>query len=343
MSWISLAASRYELREGLRINYEDAGHQAHRFDKLSSLIGLYAMLAGDDFYVKREIERAQILLRDHRDYIHPPNHVLMGEVLSLAVIASLGDMDCSDIFQSIAKMKKYKGKGEKSLQLLARRIAGLEETPNKPSRKRGHVKGEAQWYRFVEKAAPADAFNLAVTPEHPHYSLFQNYVLPLAYLVAFERAGADWRDYLLRLSKWGGSDPGAGRNIVYERTSTAPSVEVKVKPGNKATWRGFDAVELKGEEVFAYYYLGVTWQAPLFFEEDINIYLFLDNVEFDWHLVEEAVATEQWRTLAAAKEQGRCSYVFVYDAAQITAPEDDLARAEEHYGLNIIARDISEA
>ena len=327
----------------MRINYEDAGHQAQRFAKLSSLIGLYALLTGDEFHIKREIERAQILLRNHHAYIHPPNYMLMGEVLSLAVIASLGDTDCSDIFQSIAGAKKYKDKRETSLQLLARRIAGLEETPTKPYKKRGHVKTEAQWYRLVETADPTDAFNLAVTLEHPRASLLGSYILPLAYLVARAKTNENWRNYLPRLLKWGSPNPEEERNIVYERTVAAPSVEVKVKPEDKATWRGFDAVEIKGEEVFAYYYLGVRWQAPLFFEGDINIYLFLDNVEFDWRLVEEVVAAEQWRTITAAKEQGRSSYVFVYDAAQITAPEDDLARAAEHYGLNIIARDISEA
>lgn len=343
MSWLSLAANRYELRAGLRRNLEDADHQALRYEVVSALLGIHALLVADDFYIEREVERAQALLQNFREHIHPPNPALMGDVLSLAIIAGLGGADATDVIRSIATAKIYTTRRDKTLQLLARRILGLDKTPSKPYGKRGHVTTEAQWYHVVERVTPADGFNLAVTLEHDLISLFRRYILPLGYLLAQTEAESDWRIYLRQLMAWGSPIPKNKKEIVYERTATVPRAEVALDPDDKSTWRGFDALELRGDDLVAYYYLGVNWEAPLFFDAKMNIYSFLDNVEFDWRLVKEVVSVELWQRIDAARAlREHCAYVVVYDASVASAPEDDLRRAVEHYGVNLITKDVTE-
>jgi hypothetical protein len=342
MPWISLSAYRYELRNIIEGNLDYAEDEESRLEEIDAMLGRDAMLVGDEPHVSRESKLAQLVLEEFRDLFDPPDPDVLGDVLSLAVIAELGGGDYGDIFRSVAGAKIYKGRDAKSLQLLARRMAGLEKPPKKAYGERGHVTSAAEWLRLVKDVSPADAFDLSVTPDHPEESLLEKFILPLGYLAARSVEEGDWRARLRRMLRRGSADPGRGANVVYERTAQSPNVEVMPDPEDKSTWRGFDAVELRDGEALAYYYLGVRWQAPLFFEEMINVYQFLDGVELDWQLVEESIAPELWREVAAAKDAGRCSYVVVYDASNAHAPEPALARAKAHYGLNIIPRDLTE-
>lgn len=344
MSWLSLAAGRHELRAVLQRNLDDPPHKEMRLSSLGSMLGLYALLVGDDYHVDWEVERARLLLEKFATHIRPPNPALMSDVLSLTIIAGLGDdaPDYTDIYESIAKARTYKGKRDQSLQLLTERILGRKPVPSKPYKRRGHITKLGQWWRLVEDIAPGSAFDLAVTPEHDQFSEFETQILPLGYLLARDSAGDEWRGHLRQLLAWGSADLENRREVVYERTAKAPPVETKHDPNDEFTWRGFDAVELHGEDVNAYYYLGTNWEAPLFFDESINVYSFLDHVDSNWQLAESALTPELRARVGAAREAGRCAYIVVYDAGVADAPEDALQRARAHYGLDILTKDITE-
>jgi hypothetical protein len=340
MSWLSLAANRYEMRASLQRNLNYA--QESRTKAISSMLGRYAMLSGDEFHIEREIKIAETILTKYPKEARPPHPYVLSDVMDLAIIASLGEKDFFDVFESIAEAEIYQDKEEKSLQLLARRIVGLETVPAKPYKKRGHIKKAGEWLRLVKDNLPADVFNLAVTPEHDESYLLEKFILPLGFLLAKSQEKEDWRIYLKQLLSWGGANLEKRKNIVYERIAETPDVIGEANPDDKSTWWGFDAVEVRDEEIFAYYYLGTKWEAPLFFQDEINVYRFLDDVEFDWKLVEENVDTEIWDNIAAKRKQDKCTYVVVYDAASAYAPEQALERAREHYGLKIVTNDITE-
>ncbi|HEV2801610.1 MAG TPA: hypothetical protein VGW12_13985 [Pyrinomonadaceae bacterium] len=342
MPWISLSAYRYVLRTIVEGNLDYAEDEESRLEEIDAMYGRSAMLYGDEAHVARECRLARLVLEEFQDEVQTPDPEVLGDVLSLAVMAELDGADCGELFRSIGEAKLYKGRNAKSLQLLARRMAELEKTPTKPYGERGHVKTEAAWLRVVKDVSPADAFGLSVTPDHPEESLLEKFILPLGYLAARAETKGDWRARLRRMLRRGDARAERTDAVVYERTDEPPSVEVRPDPEDRTTWRGFDAVELADDEVVAYYYLGVGWEAPLFFEEMINVYQFLDGVDLDWRLVEETLAPELRRKVKAAREAEKCSYVVVYDANSAHAPEPALARARAHYGLEIIPRDLTE-
>lgn len=340
MSWLSLAANRYEIRAVLQRNLDDG--QESRTKAIRSMLGRYALLSGDEFHIKREIEIAETILTNYHEETHPPHPYVLSDVLDLAIIASLGEKDHFDVLEAIAESSIYEEKEEKILQLLVRRILGLEEIPTKPYKKRGNIKKESEWFRLVKENAPADVFNLAVTPEHPEFYLLEKFILPLGCLLAKSQKKEDWRLYLKQLVSWGSPNLEKRKNIVYERIAPEPEDIAKANPDDKSTWRGFDAVEARDDEILAYYYLGSKWEAPLVFQDEINVYSFLDDVELDWKMVEENVDAEIRDEINAEKRQDKCSYIVVYDAAVASAPEAALERAREHYGLKIFPKDTTE-
>ena len=340
MSWISLAATRYNLRDILQHNLKDKDYQESRFTVVDAADGRDALLIGNGKYVKSEIERAEVLIEEYEEGKKTPHPAVMPQVLSLAVIASLGDKDYSKLFKLIADAKKYRNPWEKSLQHLAKRITGTAKIPDKPYSKPGHISNEVEWFRLVEKAPTAHLFNLAVCPDHSGWFLLCSYVLPLAFLLSQERKKSDWKKDLRELLKWGGPYPENGGTIVYERASETVSGTGNKGSSNQETGRGLDAVEIKNDELFVYYYLGCDWRGSLLFTDETNSYDFLDHVSSDWELVKNTVSDSQWSQISQRKSDS--TYVIVYNAYQASVPEDDLNKAAKHYGLKLVAKDITE-
>lgn len=340
MSWLSLAANRFEVKNILQRNLKD--NQELRTKTISSMLGRYALLSGDEFYIGREIKIAETILNTYKEETRPPHQYVLSDAFDLAIIASLGGGDYSDVLQSIAKAEIYDEREEKSLQLLAKRIIGTEMVPEKHYKKPGHIKKSGEWVKIVKEITPADSFDLAVTLEHPESYLLEKFILPLGYLLARSQKTEDWRTYFRHLLSWGSADFEKQPNIVYERVNNEPEEIVKAEPEDRKTWRGFDAVELLEDEVIAYYYLGAKWEAPLFFQEEINVYSFLDGVEYDWKLVEENISSETWKSISEIRNEKNCSYFVVYDSANAYAPEAALQRACEYYNLKIVTKDITE-
>lgn len=339
MSWLSLAANRYEIKNILEKNKDEP---ENRTQMISSMFGRYALLSGEEIQIQREVAIAETILNKYKQETRPPHPFVLSDVFDLAVIASLGEGDYTDIFRSIAEAEIYEEKEEKTLQLIARRITGTEEIPGKKYKKRGHIKKTSEWLKIVKDINPSDAFDLAVTIEHPEAFLLEKFILPLGYLLAKSQNDEERREYFRKLLSWGSANFEKRDKIVYERVNKEPDEIIKAEPDDRTTWRGFDAVELNENGVLAYYYLGTKWEAPLFFQEEINVYSFLDGTESDWKLVEENVSSDVWNNISEKINENKCGYVVVYDAANAYAPEPALERASEHYGLKIITKDITE-
>ena len=238
----------------------------------------------------------------------------------------------------IYETKIYRNDWEKTLQLIAKRIVKAADAPEPPYKKNGHVTKEGQWFKLVEKAPASHAYNLAVCPDHSGWTLMCSYVLPLAFQWCRERKKKDWKKDLRELLKWGGPFPEEARNVVYERISEKPKANSKVEASDETTWRGFDAVEIKGDELYAYYYLGAESKSCSILPGKEPG--FLDYVELDWKLVKENIPEKQWAKVAALQKD--CVYVIVYNASRCSVSEPDLVKAGKHYNLNLIARDITE-
>lgn len=339
MSWLSLAANQFEIKNILEKNHEEFDS---RTTMISSMFGRYALLSGENAQIEKEITIAETILSNYKNEARPPHPFVLSDVLDLAIIASLGKGDYFDIFESISDTEIYENKEEKTLQLLARRITGKESAPEKSYRKRGHIKKTTDWLKIVKDIKSSDAFDLAVTVEHPEFYLLEKFILPLGYLLAKSQDKTDWKNYFRRLISWGSANFEKSEKIIYKRISEKPEEIMKAEPNDKKTWRGFDAVELDKSEVIAYYYLGVKWEAPLFFQEEINVYSFLDGVKLDWKLVEENVSAEIWNNISEKIDKKQCKYIVVFDAANAYAPESALQRAIEHYGVEIVTKEITE-
>src|ERR1700749_1085621 len=110
MSWLSLAAGRHDLRAVIKRNLDDPPHKEMRLSSLGSMLGLYALLVGDEYHVDWEVERPRLLLEKFAPPIRPPTPALMSAALSLTIIAGLGDAaaDYTDIYESIAAARIYK-------------------------------------------------------------------------------------------------------------------------------------------------------------------------------------------------------------------------------------------
>jgi hypothetical protein len=338
MTWISLAANRHEVRAVLKRNRDVS--KRDRTTIMSSLLGRYAMLSGDETKIRREIEYAETTLKNFEKNIAPPNAHILSDVFDLSIIAGLGEQDFHHVIESIAADGKYKDKEDKTLQLVAQWITGSKKPPTKRYKRKGHVTTAGEWLKVVKEYAPEDVFNLAVTLDHPESSLLEKFILPLAYLLARTAEKDDWQPVFKQMVAWGSANLSERRNIVYERVEKVP--EETGKGRKKTTARGFDAVELADERLFAYYYLGVTWEAILLIEEDLNTYDFLDNVKSDWKTVRENTDSRTRNKLEKKIDADDCTYVIVIDTKKCYAPESDLKHARRLYDLKIEIRDITE-
>ena len=341
MPWISLAATRTPYRRMVAERREQPGYAESRMRVVTADEARNALLAGDSEWADVEGRRALVLLDSKGKEWMPPPALTMAKVFGLAVVASLVGYDPTDMFNSIAKARGYGDTDDKSLQLIARRIVGLEESPRKPHGEPGHVEKESEWYKLVKRAPATHALDLSLTPDHHLWPVLNKFTMPLAYLTAQERARPD-RAADLKLLMHMGAYPERRGEIVYEREDERPDFEDDATPAERNKWKGFDALEIKDGELFVYYYLGTRWKAPLIFQEDLDTFEFLKRVPKDWRALEKSVPQALWARIKEARERRECTYVLVYDSYDAEAPEEDLQMAAEHYELKLEARDLTE-
>lgn len=342
MPWVSLAAARCGFEHRMKEKTADPGYAESRMRRLTSDDGLAAMITGEEKYIKIELKRAAAALERRREEWLPPPPESMSKAFGIAVLCAAAGEDPAPIIEAIADAKDYKAPRDRSLQFIARRIAGGEPSPKEAAAKPGHVSTDSQWYRLVKSASAAHAFDLAITPDHPRWPMLADFVLPLGWQLALERNAKKPGEELKKLLYWGAYPERRG-DVVYERTKEradfAASSEDEDEPGE---WdvSGFDAVEERDGRLYAYYYLGMRWQVPLYFQEDLNAYEFLDNVAADWRAVRKAVGDKHRAAVEKLREE--CTYVIAYDAHETYVPEGHLEAAAEHYGLRLEARDLTE-
>lgn len=340
MSWISLAANRYILRDILQFNRSEVDYQKMRLNVIDAADSRDTLLSGDENHIKNEIKLAEFFLEKYLIENKPPHPAVMSQIFSFAVIASLGEKDYSEIFKLISEAKNYKNPWENSLQLIAKRITNGVNKTHSEYKKLGHISNDKQWFRLVEQAPVSHAFNLAVCPDHPRWSLLCSYVLPLAFLLCQERNMENWKQDLKKLLKWGGPFPEKNGKIVYERVSEKPKATTKITSSNKKTWVGFDAVEIKDNKLFSYYYFDGLRQSPSTSAEKNISFNFLKNIDFDWQLVKDNVSETQW--LQINEKINDAVYTLVYDASRFTISGADLTKSANYFNFNLEAKDITQ-
>jgi hypothetical protein len=345
MPWISLAATRCGFEHRLAEKFADPGYPESRMRRITADDGLAALLTGREQYIAVELKRAAAVLERRREEWQPPPAESMSKAFGIAVLCAIAGADPSPVINAIAEAEDYEAPRDRSLQLIARRISGRESSPTTPVERPGHISTDAQWYRLVRSAPAAHALDLALTPDHPRWPLLADFVLPLGWQLARERSAGEPGDELKTLLRLGAYPDRRGA-VVYERTEERADLEdgaAAEEDGDEtfedAGVSGFDAVEEREGRLFAYYYLGVRWQIPLYFQNDLNAYDFLDSVAADWRAVRKAVGTRRQEIERRRKE---CTYVIVYDAHETYVPEGNLEAAAEYYGLRLEARDLTE-
>lgn len=341
MTWISLASNRYKLREILEHDYSNTQNKEMRLEVIDSLRGLYSLLSGDEFYIKSEIEIAEFLVSNYIKKTAPPYEIL-SDVMGLVIIADLGETDYTEVFESISKSKSYKQDFQKSLQLIARQLSGIEKYSNKNRKKKGHVSSEKSWLRLVNKYNPEQAFSLAVTLDHPNSFMLKKFILPLAFLLSKNQIKEDRRNYFRRILSWGQSNIEEQKNIVYERMNNPATFEKKLNYINEIASYGFDALELKDEEVVAYYYFGENRQTSELFKNEKYVYHFFENLLYDWSSIKNSIETKIWNQIKKIREENKCCYTFVYDFENVHLPEKIIKKAADSFGLNVVIKDITE-
>lgn len=341
MTWISLAANRYKLRGILDHNYSNPQNKKMRFEVIDSMPGLYALLSGDEFYIENEIETAEFLVSNYIKKTAPPYEIL-SDVMSLVIIADLGETDYTDVFSSIAESKSYREDFQKSLKSIARRIAGIEQFKGKIRKEKGHVLNRKSWLQLVEEYDPEQMFCLAVTLDHPDSFLLEKFILPLAFLSAQNQSKKDRNNYIREITAWGAANIREKKNIVYERTDDPPDIEAVTASRNKFIPVGFDAVELNESEVVGYYYIGENLKISRLFEREEYLQCFFENVPVDWLSVEKTVETEIKSRIRRFRDENKCRYEIVYDVENIKLPEKILDKIAGSLGLNLVMKDITE-
>ena len=64
----------------------------------------------------------------------------------------------------------------------------------------------------------------------------------------------------------------------------------------------------------------MSWAAPLAFEEDLDAFVFLKSLPYDWKDVKRYVDKKTWAWIEKARDAGRCTHVVVYDPTKASAP-----------------------
>lgn len=339
MTWISLASNRYKLRDILEYNLNNQQLEKLRFEVVSSELGLYALLSGDEFFIKRAIESAKFLLSNYIKKTAPSFHIL-SDVIDLTIIAYLGELDYTEIFHSIAKSAKYKQDFEKTLRLVVRRICEIEKNPTKQRIKKGHIASEKAWLRIVEEYNAEQVFNLSVTLDHQNSFILKKFILPMAFLLSKQKEEEKRSEYLREILSWGDSNLNRKKNIIFERKQAPPNTETISTEKDKSI--GFDAVELNQDEVSAYYYFGENSEILRLFEKEAFARVYFEGISSDWKTVENSVEGRIWSQIKSLKAKNKFRYVFVYDVENVNFPMKSVETAAVKSGLEIVLKDITE-
>jgi hypothetical protein len=305
---------------------------------------LYALLSGDRQLFARAADLSRPLLHE---YIGVDDKSLgtpsvLRDLVGLLVVAHLDGDEQQVFWQKIATAKPFKSPLMRCLQVVIGKLVGKQPKRKKTFKPElGPVKSESQWLHLLEKAPTRYLFDQAISPDHPLWSYtLDTFVLPLGLLLANELCESGDAVDPFELFRQGAYPERRG-SVVYERRYPRPVFNSEPDPEVPATWSGFDAVEFRDEQVLVYHYLGLKWQAPLLFEDGLNAFRFLDQLDLGWHLVQMALSGEQWKEVEKRKNAGQCIHIVVHDESEAPCIPGHLERAATHYGVVLEARDLT--
>jgi len=305
-----------------------------------------AFLAGRPQLLKRDADLYRKLIAWKTGGTSKPDAETLSQTLDmLAALHWLGD-DIAPALERIASVRSYRDPEAKLLRRIAIAILALRTQPApacplKPGKRVGHVMKENSrpqtWYSFLEKASPEEALDLALTPDWSQFwnRLFRPFVLPLALLVHERRRSRGEPSDFGEVFRFG-PYPSMRGTVVYERVQRQldffiSEERVVIDPKKRETWPSFDALEIRGEDLYAYHFLTCQFKAPLLYTKMLDTFSFLDGVAFSWRLVEENVSSKVWMTIQRLRAGDRCTHVVVYDAAEAASvPGHTEAAAKDH-------------
>ncbi len=343
MCWINIASTRYQLREEAKKLIEE-WEICPESKSLGMIPGLLCLITGD----RELITRAMTLSHSSLEFFAATRAEGLGDpavlphLVGLSVIAHLDGEDQSKLWQRIATSEPFINKTMRALQTTIGRLVGTHSMPTKTSQpKLGHIKSTGDWLGRLTKAPTRYLFDLAISPDHSlwEYTL-DSFVLPLGLLLEKElRESGDPVDPydLFRL----GAYPQQYTEVIYERQHKRPAWDSVPDPDAPETWFGFDAVELYDQQLFIYHYLGLKWQAPLLFDDEVNAFQFLNQLDKSWRLMQMSLPSEQWEEVERLKRAEQCVHIVVHDTTLAPCLPAHLERAARHYGVVLESRDIT--
>jgi hypothetical protein len=349
MGWINLVSTRFLLRRNVKNYVEKLESTAQPPDLGSSAFaGSYALLS-DEREIFTRITRLSLPLLDNyrsskrksSDLVRP---LIFPDLVALLVMANLAGDDRRELWSKIASAKPA-AKDLRMLELhkVVCRITGAH--PDSPGSRQpglGAVESESQWLKLLKTAPTRALFDLAISPDSNLWtSVLKIFVLPLGLLLSKELAESGEIVDPFELFKLG-AYPERHPNVIYERQYPRPNFGIEPRDEQPESWVGFDAVEVSGNELLAYHYVGLKWKAPLLFDQELNAFQFLGQIDKSWKLVKQHISSEQYAEIEKLKKAGQCEHIVVYDENEASCPLEDLQRAAQHYGVNLQARDVTE-
>jgi len=345
MGWINIVSNRFKISGKAKSLVE----QWETFPESNSLgmkPGLLALIAGDRSLINRSLalaNRSLEFLQEGVDEKFLGDPTILPDLVGLSVLAYINGHEQSELWQRIANTQPFANRTMKALQSVI--INLVNDNPsylNKSPSKLGHVTSASDWLNRFRKSPTPYLFDLAISPDHPLWSsVLSTFVLPLGILLEKElKKSSDHSVESLDLFRLGAHPQDYG-DIIYERQHERPSWDSIPDTQSPETWLGFDAVELCNQELYVYHYLGLSWQAPLLFDDEVNAYQFLDQLDKSWRLVEMSLNPVIWKQVEELVKTKRCVHIVVHDSPRSPCLLPHLERAAKHYDVNLEVRDVT--
>lgn len=301
MAWINLVSNRFEIRQNAlksltswKNEHELIGN--HKF-------GLYTLLSGDEslfhqstfftekwlvYYLKKEKVWGQ-------STVYPT-------MINLSILLHLAGKNMKAVFSNLSLVKVENTVLNKSLQkLILSYLNGGEVGKNVLSEQ---ITSEKEWVKALVSVKPENLFDLSLCPDHPMWTmLLSHYCLPLSLFLPNKKSPINY--FANGFSFQNHTD------VLYERQYRKPLLETEVTSDSN-TLPGFDAIEIKNNELLFYYWLGFDWQATIdFTSHTLNAFKAFQNFKESINVIKNQVEIKKWQTISAGLTQGNFSCILV--------------------------------
>jgi hypothetical protein len=321
MPWISAAAARSTLRQTSRQHLQDqrAGTTPKTVDHMTITD---AFIGGEEETMRMAAEHAEAMLPWMETRVPLSNARDIANYLNLTVAARYTGGHANARLEHLLKAKPDKDPATLVLRWIAERVLCGDSRPPR-------VAKAARWLAAVTQLAPADALDGVLIPEHVDFVDMQAFVLPVALLLETTSKKS------FALYARDGGHPERRGQAVYERDATKSAVTARGPDGVRR--QGFDAVERKDSNLWAYFYLNQKWDAPIVFQPAIDGMPFLHDLDASWKLVTQSVPAGTWDGIRPALEAGSVTYVIAHDPVRAPIAKGALENASAKYGIKIVA------